>query len=426
MAEACAIPIVLGATGGFHLFFRAAPSFQRRLFNWILLAAGAGIVLEFLGMLWMFGCLQSVLGNDSADGGLPVSAMPSFLRDMGPGPHFAAAGMLLVGIVAWRVRRGLTTLPASIGESDSATPDTVQRSDVNDAPGRFAWAMLAICAPTAWLLSCVSAVLVGILPLGRVPMNPGIIGGTGFIATQSVLMALPYAFVAVFLMGERRQSQLKSMLSLPRGWFLLLGMGFPVLIHWIPKTLQLLAAWIHWANYESAAEISPVIGEFLEPGRWKWYFLTFLFSALSVEIAWRGYALPRFVSRFGLYRGIVFLGLLWGALHSSRGRLGDDAGVLLGDILGACRGVALSFPTAWLTLRSGSILPAVFLMGLDAILWESALTEPRPFLSARWAVLVSIALWGLLGWLLFNYFAAFRSEDTTAISQAERDAKRSD
>lgn len=89
-------------------------------------------------------------------------------------------------------------------------------------------------------------------------------------------------------------------------------------------------------------------------------FLTMVF-AFGEEWGWRGWMLPRLVSRWGVTGGLVVSGVIWGLWHfpaTLRGynypELGAWAAIFF---VGAC--ILLSIPMGWLRLVTGSIWPAV-------------------------------------------------------------------
>jgi len=103
-----------------------------------------------------------------------------------------------------------------------------------------------------------------------------------------------------------------------------------------------------------------------------------IIPALAEEIAWRGYLQPRFIQLYGLARGIFFTGIVWGAFHFT-----FDFGPFMGHqeiILVLLRrltmAVTLSVILGWITLRSGSVLPAAVVHGLYNAFWASVRRFP--------------------------------------------------
>jgi membrane protease YdiL (CAAX protease family) len=100
-------------------------------------------------------------------------------------------------------------------------------------------------------------------------------------------------------------------------------------------------------------------------------------AALGEEIGWRGFLLPELVRVTTVPRAALLIGLIWAAWHYP--------GLLLADYnLGTpwwlalpcftAMVIAISFLTAWLRLRSGSVWPAVVLHASHNIWIQVVLT----------------------------------------------------
>ena len=91
-------------------------------------------------------------------------------------------------------------------------------------------------------------------------------------------------------------------------------------------------------------------------------------GGLGEELGWRGVLQPELERRFGPVRGTVGVGLLWGFWHLVVNLAGyNDAEhpVLNALVLFQLFTVALSFPFAWLTRRTGSVWPAAMAHGAN-------------------------------------------------------------
>jgi membrane protease YdiL (CAAX protease family) len=88
--------------------------------------------------------------------------------------------------------------------------------------------------------------------------------------------------------------------------------------------------------------------------------------AFGQELGWRGYLLPRLVAALGPWRGLLLHGLIWGAWYAPLivvGGYGFPGHPVLGLLLLAGFGVLMGVALGWLTLASGSILPATLIHG---------------------------------------------------------------
>jgi membrane protease YdiL (CAAX protease family) len=207
-------------------------------------------------------------------------------------------------------------------------------------------------------------------------------------------------------MGEDRWRQLKSKLHFPPAGALAATSLILLAVWWMPNILLYLAARLYWANITPHSSSPPEPGDFFRLGMIGWGVLTLLIIALLHELAWRGYAQPRFIKQYGQFRGICLVGILWGAAHWRYfpRAVAGDAGILLALLGAFLWGVALAFPLAWLTLRSGSIWPAVMAAATNRMLIDPEVTEGYRIVGRMAAHLFLIALWSLLGFVLFRYF----------------------
>lgn len=116
----------------------------------------------------------------------------------------------------------------------------------------------------------------------------------------------------------------------------------------------------------------------------------------------RGLLQRRFVQRYGIYRGIFLVGIVWAAFHFVSdvffSRL-TESDVLLKLAWRILFCLAFSYVLGWLTLRFGSILPAAIAHTYYNVLVMSGFGPP--FIGKD---TVLVALWGILAWVLFRYW----------------------
>jgi membrane protease YdiL (CAAX protease family) len=89
--------------------------------------------------------------------------------------------------------------------------------------------------------------------------------------------------------------------------------------------------------------------------------ITMLFATVGEEAGWRGVLQPEMQRRFGVIRGTLLVGLIWGYWHLpvNLAGLNDALHPMLGALLIfplEAISMSLSFVLAWLMNRSGSIL----------------------------------------------------------------------
>jgi len=207
--------------------------------------------------------------------------------------------------------------------------------------------------------------------------------------------ALALFVLVYFAMGSSRRKTLINSLRLPSAVYLGLGILFPAIIFAMLPLSHYSFDRIHWAYDFHHFDPSIFLSYFSLP---PWPYLFLIPAALVEEIAWRGYLQPRLISRYGLYRGVFLLGIVWGIFHfpfdfSSRMTLTQ---ILIHAVTRLLNCVSWGFALSWLTLRSRSVLPAALAHGLMNILIVSAWVG-----TSVWAF---IFLWTVIDIVLFRYW----------------------
>jgi membrane protease YdiL (CAAX protease family) len=187
-------------------------------------------------------------------------------------------------------------------------------------------------------------------------------------------------------------------MRIPPTLYLGLGMLLPTIVWAALPTLQYVFDRIHWAAYDFGHLGPPIFSSYFSPLP-KWLYLFMFFSALVEEVAWRGYLQPRFITRYGLYRGIFLVGVVWAVFHyplDSYWRTAfSDVLIHSGWRLLDC--VAMGFALSWLALRSKSVLPSWLAHGFSNFLLMSGYSG----VSSRWTVLL---LWAVIDLVLFRFW----------------------
>jgi membrane protease YdiL (CAAX protease family) len=156
-----------------------------------------------------------------------------------------------------------------------------------------------------------------------------------------------------------------------------------------------------WALQEFGTVPQPDFRSYFStPDKW---LLLLVFSALFEEIIFRGLLQPRFIQRYGLYRGIFLVGVVWAAFHfvsdfSFSGANDWDVPSKLTFRLFMC--VTLSFAFGWLALDSGSIFPPAIAHAFYNIFVYSNFGFPFEAKET-----IRVVLWAGIAFLLFRYCA---------------------
>ncbi len=123
---------------------------------------------------------------------------------------------------------------------------------------------------------------------------------------------------------------------------------------------------------------------------------------IGEEFGWRGYVQEKLIRRFGLNRGLILLGVIWGYWHLPIGLMGwnfPEHPVLGALILTPLSLVFIGIFLGWLYLRSKSIWIPTFAHGalnLTATLLFSEMIMQRDNLYLQ---LIFIAAWGIIAGL---------------------------
>jgi membrane protease YdiL (CAAX protease family) len=391
------LPILFAGAAGYFVCFWPGSKPARRLVWWVLLPATGGILLVSIGAVlqgFHRGIVAgSILESPIVRGGHVIRSAASLALDLGPGLHFALAGLLLAAIAAWLLNRGLSALPVRLTGSDLEASIAIGDSGDERVQG-FVWYVLAINL----LATALSADLVFIpfLMAGWFPRSAGGIG--------EFVGSLPFLVVVVWAMGTERWRSMWQVFRLPDPGVMGLAILFPLATACIVPVLFYLYDRIHWAVYYYGISSPPqLLSYFAFPAA---QLLWHVPSAFVEEIGWRGYFQPRLIGRFGLFRGIVLVGIVWGAFHFGgdfRASMGHG-GIALSLGTRLLMTLVLSFTLAWLTLGSGSILPAGLMHATYNILYYARVPEAFSF----WLLM---ALWALLGIILFRYWPPKTEDD---------------
>jgi len=395
---------VAGATGFLTCFFPGDRPL-RRLFRWVYWPAGIGVVATSLTILFAASRLTYI--PIPARNGSPWNFFrySSVSWNPGPGPLFAAAGLILIAAAAYRIHRGYATLPIHLRPSEGVVTVEQAGSDEDREWMRFVWIMTAL-VPLATAAGAIpSTALFLTVPLGsssEVPLPFWV-----FELSISIGSALGVFGLLLLAIGRKWKPIFRHSLRLPSTVYFGLGILIPAAIFSAVPILSFVRDRIHWAAFDFGRFHAPFIsGYFPMP---ELISARFFLPALLEEIAWRGYLQPRLISRYGLYRGIFLVGIVWGAFHFS----GDfnwtqtTITLLLNLAIRLTSTVAWGFVLSWLTLRSGSVIPAaVAHTTLNVIVFSK-----QPYPTPWWLAPV---FWGLVGFLLFRFWPP---REPQAISQ---------
>jgi membrane protease YdiL (CAAX protease family) len=277
---------------------------------------------------------------------------------------------------------------------------------------RLTWILLG---PQALAFSALTFTAYYVLQRIAPVLQVFVTGHLGSVIELAVLLG-----AAAFCLRPEEMRAAWRLAGLPKPFFALLGAILPALV----SAMVLLAAYLpqraEWAAQNYGRFRPPTF--FPEGVHFDPLWLLLIVAALAEEFVFRGILQQEFVERYGLFRGLALVGLVWGAFHFPGDHYSSPSDLLavvqLFSRIAIC--LTMGFALSWLTLRSGSIWPATLAHALSNMLFYAG------FYVVPFGYVLRIAMWGLLAFLLFKRFPlreqmATTGKDTTPERVADAD-----
>lgn len=381
-----------GAAAGFVCLVPVRRPLRRLVFAILLPTSAALLMIPIVGAVRFPEEVGLFYQSVNETNNRMPQAILTVLRSLGPGLQIAATGCILIVIFTVLFSWGRATLPIRLrfpfgGTAADLPPEEERRTAV------FVWMMICLVP------------LVNVLNLGlvfsidwlswRVPASNGAL----HFSVNHIIDALALFPLVVLALGKDRRAALKGVVRSASPKYFAIAALIPIAIaSALPLGLYFVEM-NHSAVYGVGQYISPKLSDYL--GVPSAALLWFLLPAFVEEIAWRGYLQPRLVQKYGLVRGIFFVGIVWGAFHFAFDFHSSvtTAGVLTHMFQRLAEAVAQSYVLGWLTIRSRSILPATVAHGVFNVTVVAAFSQ-QPVRTPLWIV---IAAWAVVGYLLFRY-----------------------
>jgi membrane protease YdiL (CAAX protease family) len=385
-------PIIFSGIAGYLICFRPGRRPVRRIL-WLVFApaiAGVGLISgQILAVSRATSSILEVTGQVAGKAGW-LHWIPGKLP---AGIHFCLAGLLLIAIYTSRLAFGIAQLPLSLpGAPYGETGDAEQLR-------RLQFLIWVLVGPLFLLYSLFTFVTL-LLPAAFTSRLPFYSQSAWFSRLSPVLGALFVFAILLWIMGKESRQVILNTIWLPEPRYAALGLAFPIGIAVLLSTGQYLVDRSQWAAHDFGRFSPPQFRTYFDLPD-PWLLLTF-FAALFEEMIFRGLLQRRFVQRYGIYRGIFLVGMVWAGFHFvsdvSFSRL-TETDVLLKLTWRILFCLALSYVLGWLMLRFGSILPAAIAHTFYNILVMSGF---GPSFIGKDTVLVT--LWAVLAWALFRYW----------------------
>lgn len=400
-------PIVVAGAAGLFICFWPGENPVRRTLLFVCLPALGGIAALCGRFLYVGGF--SDFARVSVLQGRAHNEAWAFTTVWGLGPalHMSVLGIAMVLIFLTRLVLGKAALPLALSQSAELTESE-----------QSAWKRIQILIWISIVGVYALGFAVGALVQAVYGMILHFVNDRWLAASAHLEGALVVALlggIAAWAAGENRWKELRQFTKIPTTQFGMLGFMFPTVVNFVPGIAFYIHDCVHWAAFEfrSLSASPPLLSSYFRIP--ESFFFWNVPGAAFEEIIWRGYLQPRFVHRFGIMKGIFLLGLVWSAFHF----LGDFRGtsedyqvpVQLLTRLWFC--LTMGYVFGWLTLRSGSVWPAVLAHGMQDVwpLSNSVLFQGQDRIVAR---VIAAICWGVLAFALFRWWPPAKTQDLPA------------
>jgi membrane protease YdiL (CAAX protease family) len=381
--------IIFSGLAGYYVCFWPGRRAIRRLFYAVLLPTVAAICVIFGRFAYIGRPYSSIL--DKSMFGNPIHSAQWTGWTSTPGFHLTSVGLILIAIFISRMIIGISSLPLTL--------PNVKVADANDSQFRqkiqfLIWVLLG----PLFLSAALVGVTIAAISLYFSSDRSAVVLSPLYVGLSTLLETGVYLLIVCWIVGNVGRDLLRRSVRLFQPMYFVIALAFPIGIAILISAGQYLVDRFQWAAHYFGETAIPQAGSYFNfPDPWLFYMF---FAAFFEEVVFRGLLQSIFILRYGTYRAIFLTGIVWSAYH-----FGFDAtshptetGVLskLGFRIGIC--LALGSVLSWLTLRSGSVLPAAVTHTLYNVLVSSFGFD---FFGKNFAW---VGLWALLSWFLYQYW----------------------
>jgi membrane protease YdiL (CAAX protease family) len=377
-------PIMFSALAGYFVCFWPGNRPVRRVVLAVCLPVSFVIALLSISFIYFTDRPLSVLESTS-DILRHARSWPARLWTLGPGLHLCLLGIVLIAVFAFRLASGKSHLPLAVAPNYSLQSGSAAAWD-RIKP--LIWVQIGpiVLATTLFYGFAV------VLPALMFPHGSAYLRNVWFTRSTDIVDAALLLGVTFFVTGREGWRTARQAIRIPRPNYFLLGAALPILVNLTSSLGSYLLSRMQWAAGNRWHTPPQLVSYFAVPDVW---LLLLFFAALAEEIIFRGLLQPQFIERYGLYRGIFLVSMVWAAFHFWSDSYGaSEFGVLEQLSYRICICLAWGFVLSWITLRCGSVLPAAIAHTLSNVFIFS-----QPLLAG--AGLWRLALWSGLGYALF-------------------------
>jgi membrane protease YdiL (CAAX protease family) len=317
-----------------------------------------------------------------------------------PGHTFSVAllAWLMILIADKRLSASRTTLPVRFPAIPGDDPGAAKPT------ATLIWAALVITSLLGLVVNPFAAILTAKISSTAAVHTPSWLEN----ALWEVAWGIGFATIIWFAAGNEKFATFSRSLRIPHAKWVALAILFPLAVGSAVPVSEFFVYRIRGPAHYPSNYPSELSGHF---PTFEWGYLFFIVSALAEEIAWRGYLQPKFIRRFGPYRGIFLVGIVWGALHfpwSFSGRT-NLAMLSIAVVQRLMNCVLWGFVLSWLTLKARSVISAAITHGLMNALYQMNW-------EAETSLWIIFGLWGALAFLLFRFWPPEIEDESMAVS----------
>ena len=384
--------LIFSGVAGYYIWFWPGKHPIRRIFSFLFLPVITGMTLMLYAYQKSIASHSSILEPVNHENW--HSPAENILRLINtPGFRIAGLGLVLVTFFTLRFAFGKTSLPLELPEKGTACSIEPKRW------GRLQFLIWMLIGPLFLVITLPSMVLVAISTNFPGRMSDYIysdwLNAVNLTFATFLLLAICFCIVV-----KEDRTVFRNGLRLPEPRFVGLALAFSVGIPVGISLVQYLSDRMSWATHSFGKFEPPQFGSYFAlPSVLVFYMFI---PALAEELIFRGVLQYNFIRKYGTQRGIFLVGLIWVAFHfpvDFYSATLDEKEILLklGSRILTC--LSLNYAFAWLTLQSGSVLPATVAHTLFNVFVSMSFGPDftgKGFIRAM--------AWAVLAWFIFRYW----------------------
>jgi membrane protease YdiL (CAAX protease family) len=395
-------PLTFASMAGYFVCFWPGDRPIRKILGWVCFPAILSLVAICGRFLYVGAQPISVMESNGSLIRI-LGSRPARLWALGSGFQYCLVGIALIFIYVRLIAVGRTSLPVILHPprgfefQDAASWERIKL---------LVWVLIGPLFLAGPMLAFLT---MGLLYLSSSHL-PAYLASEWFVRLGRIVDPSIALGITCWVAGrDGRQAAWHSIRAF-KPQYALLGASVPIGVSVTISVGNYMFDRVLWAHGFGASGLPEFRSYFDFPDPW----LSLLFfGALFEEIIFRGLLQSRFIQRYGLYRGIFLVAIAWAAFHffsdSYSGAL--DIGVVLRLASRVFTCLVLGFVFSWLTLRSGSVLPAAIAHTLFNVFVFSSFGPD--FDGKDW---VRLVLWAVVAYSLFRYWPVKAEDEPGAVA----------